>query len=96
MTDEGGRDVVVPLDLYKVVIVFSTLIAVGLVIVGFVVLDVATRRTTLDPGEVDPLLGLLGVALIVAGGAVYAFASRFRAEGMGKDKEREDESSDNG
>ena len=94
--DGGGRDVVVPLRLYKTVIVFATLIAIVLVIAGFVVLDVATQRATLQPGQVNPIVGLLGVGLIVGGGAVYAFASRFRAEGMGKDKDQADESPDNG
>ena len=35
-------DVVVPADLYKVVTVFSTLIAVALVVLGFLFLDAAT------------------------------------------------------
>jgi hypothetical protein len=96
MGDADGRDVVVPLRLYKTVIVFATLIAVALVIAGFVVLDVATQRATLPTGEVDPLAGLLGVGLIAGGAAVYAFASRFRAEGMGKDKEQADEGTDDG
>jgi len=93
---DGGRDVVVPLRLYKTIIVFATLIAIVFVIAGFVVLDVATQRATLQPGQVNPFAGLLGVALIAGGGAVYAFASRFRAEGMGKDKEQADEAPDDG
>jgi hypothetical protein len=39
---------------------------------------------------------VLGVALIAAGGVVYAFASRFRARGMATDKDSDDEPSDNG
>ena len=43
-------DVVVPVDLYKVVTVFSTLIAVSFVVLGFLFLDAATgavRRVSL-------------------------------------------------
>jgi hypothetical protein len=36
------------------------------------------------------------VLLIATGGLVYAFASRFRASGMAKDKDSGDESSGNG
>ena len=92
----GGRDVVVPERVYKTVTVFSTLIAVLLVVVGFVVLDGATNRATLSLDRVDPALAVLGLACIAGGAAVYAFASRFRAEGMGKDKDDEDESLDDG
>ena len=92
----GARDVVVPLELYKVVTVFSTLIAVVLVVGGFFALDAATRRATLPPSEVDPVLTVVGLLAIVGGGVVYAFASRFRTRGMGKDKDDADESTDNG
>jgi hypothetical protein len=91
-----SREVVLPLRLYKTVTVFSTLFAVAAVVLGFVVLDAATRRATLEVSEIDPWLAGLGVALIAAGGVVYAFSSRFRAEGMRKDKDASDEESDNG
>ena len=94
--DEGGRDVIVPLAIYKRVVVFSTLIAGASVIGGFLVLDAATQRARLPIGEVDPVLALLGLGLIAAGGVIYAFASRFRAPGMGTDKDGEDEEPDDG
>ena len=86
----------VPLRLYKVVTVFSTMFAVGFVVGGFVVLDTATRRAQLSIEEVDVPLAILGVAMITAGAVVYAFSTRFRAEGMGKPKDRPDEQSNNG
>mgnify|MGYP006977847276 CR=1 FL=1 len=92
----GARDVVVPLELYKVVTVFSTLIAVVFVVGGFLALDAATRRATLPAAEIDPVLALLGLLGIAGGGAVYAFASRFRAPGMGTPKPDDDERGDNG
>ena len=92
----GGREVVVPLRLYKTVVVFSTLIAAGSVVAGFLVLDAATRAGRAAPEDVDGPLALLGLALIVAGGAVFAFASRFRAPGMGKAKDGTDEATDDG
>jgi len=93
---EGRRDVVVPLRLYKTVTVFSTLFAVGFVLAGFVLLDTATNRATADLAEVDPVTGVVGLALLVAGAAVYAFSTRFRTAAMGKAKDDADEGSDNG
>lgn len=102
MTDEsrsddgGSRDVVVPLDVYKRVTVFSTLFAVACVVGGFVALDAATNRTQAPLSEVDPVVALLGLGLIALGGGTYAFATRFRAEGMGNAKDETDQRSDNG
>ena len=91
VSSDGSREVIVPLRVYKAVIVFSTMFSVFLIVGGFIVLDVATRRATLSLSEINPLLGLLGLAMIAAGGALYAFATRFRARGMGNAKERPDE-----
>ena len=97
--DEGeapAREVEVPLRLYKVVTVFSTLFAVTFVVGGFVVLDTATQRASLSLSEADLPLAVLGVGMIAAGALVYAFSTRFRAEGMGKPKDGSDEPSNNG
>ncbi|WP_135826670.1 DUF7315 family membrane protein [Halorussus ruber] len=91
-----AREVEVPLHLYKVVTVFSTMFAVAFVVGGFIVLDTATQRARLDFGEMNLPLAILGVAMIAAGALVYAFATRFRAEGMGKPKDGSDEPSNNG
>jgi hypothetical protein len=90
------RDIVVPLELYKVVTVFSTLIAGASVVFGFVVLDTATQRASAPPEEIDPVLAILGLLLIAGGGAIYAFSGRFRAPGMGTTKNGDDEDSSNG
>lgn len=92
----ADRDVIVPLSLYKTVVVFSTLIATIGVVGGFMVLDVATQRATAPPGEVDPGLTLLGIGLIAGGAAVFAFGARFRAPGMRTDKDEESEPANNG
>jgi len=93
---DDGQDVVVPLRLYKTVTVFSTLFAVVFVLAGFVLLDSATNRATAELSEVDPVLGVLGLASLVFGAAIYAFSTRFRTEQMGKAKDDSDEGSDNG
>ena len=94
--EPGGEDVVVPLRLYKTVTVFSTLFAVATILAGFVALDRGTLRATASPEAVSlPLVGV-GIGLIVAGSAVYAFSTRFRAEGMGKPKDDTAERSDDG
>ena len=92
----GAREVVVPLRVYKVVTVFSTLIAVVAVVGGFLALDAATRRASLPASEVDPILAVVGLAAIAGGGLVYAYASRFRAPGMGTSKNDDDQGPDNG
>ena len=108
----SGREVVVPMRLYKTVTVFSTLIAVVLFVLGFVLIDAATlqisliRRTVitvLAVGGVSPatdvltaLLAIAGLSLIALGSAVYVFGTRFRARGMGKPQEDSSEGSDNG
>lgn len=108
---ETRRDVVVPLEVYKVVTVFSTLLAVGAVVVGFVLLDWGTNRAQADPSEVNVALVVVGLLAIALGAVTYAFSTRFRAEGMagndasaeagaetgkGNSKDEADRGSDNG
>lgn len=114
----GRRAVEVPPSLYKVVTVFSTLLAVLFVVAGFGVLDMATTVVANPPASLILQLlalvglpmqtltahrstlalavGLLGLALVVAGAGVYVYGSRFRAPGMGKPKDEADEGSGNG
>jgi hypothetical protein len=92
----GGREVVVPMRLYKTVTVFSTLVAVVCILGGFVLLDRGTQRATAAPEEVSLPVVVFGLALIVGGSAVYAFSTRFRTEGMGKPKDDTDEEPNNG
>jgi hypothetical protein len=94
--DGGRRDVIVPLRLYKTVTVFSTLFAVVFVLAGFVLLDSATNRATAELSEVDPVTGILGLASLVFGAAIYAFSTRFRTAEMGKAQDDADEGEDNG
>lgn len=94
--ERSAREVVVPLRIYKVVTVFSTMFAVAFVVGGFIVLDTATGQARLSFADMDVPLALLGVGMIGAGALVYAFSTRFRAEGMGKPKDGSDEPSDNG
>ncbi|MFB6353195.1 MAG: hypothetical protein ABEJ92_03830 [Halobacteriales archaeon] len=96
MPDDRRRDVVVPLRLYKTVTVFSTLIAAGCVVAGFLVIDVATDAGRAAPPAVDAPLALVGVGLIAAGAAVFAYGTRFRAPGMRKAKDDTDEPSGDG
>lgn len=114
----GRREVEVPQSLYRVVTVFSTLLSVLFVVLGFVVLDAATTVSSNPPGSVvvrllsilgpsvetlstysstiAVVVGLLGLALVVAGAGVYVYGSRFRAPGMGKPKDEADEGTGDG
>lgn len=94
--DGARRGVVVPLRLYKTVVVFSTLLAIASVVGGFLALDAATRRASLPASAVDPTLAVLGLVLIALGAVIYAFASRFRAPGMGTDKEDDEQATTDG
>ena len=92
----ADRDIEVPMRVYKAVTVFTTLFAVVTVVAGFVLLDSATNRATASLSEIQPVAALVGIGLILAGAAAYAFSTRFRAEGMGKSKDDTDEGTDNG
>ena len=85
-----GRDVEVPFEVYKAVTVFSTLFAVGAVVVGFVLLDWGTNRATADLSDVNVVITLSGLACIALGAGTYAFSTRFRARGMGNAKDGAD------
>ncbi|WP_135820145.1 DUF7315 family membrane protein [Halostella litorea] len=94
--DRSAREVEVPIRLYKTVTVFSTLFAITGVILGFVLLDSATNRATAELGEVDVVVAIAGLAAILGGAGVYAFATRFRAPEMGNAKDDDDEGSNDG
>jgi hypothetical protein len=109
---DAGRDVEVPMRVYKTVTVFSTLIAVVAVVVGFTFLDAATLQVSVvrslatgllslsglsPPADVlDATLALVGLACIGFGAWVYVLGTRFRARGMGNSQEDSDEHPDNG
>ncbi|POG57377.1 DUF7315 family membrane protein [Haloferax marisrubri] len=108
----GRRDIVVPMRLYKTITVFSTLIAVVSVVLGFVFLDAATLQVSalravvagalgaLGIGVADGLLStalaVVGLSVIAFGAVVYTLGTRFRAQGMGKSQEDSGEDSNNG
>jgi len=102
-----GRDVVVPLRLYKTITVFSTLIAATSILAGFILLDAATLQVSVlrslivlaietvgvtpDQGILTGLLGVVGLSLMALGSGVFILSSRFRAAGMGNSQEDADE-----
>lgn len=108
----GGRDVVVPLRLYKTVVVFSTLIAVVSVVIGFSLLDAATLRVSVvralivaalstvgvvpAEGVLSTALAALGLSIIALGAGVYTIGTRFRTEGMGNAEADADDTEGNG
>jgi hypothetical protein len=83
-----------------------------MVVLGFLLLDAATKQTRLlrapieaglrwigidfSGGLLSATLGLGGIAVIVAGAAIYVFGARFRTAGMGSDKADGAEPDDNG
>ncbi|AFK18532.1 hypothetical protein E6P09_07080 [Haloferax mediterranei ATCC 33500] len=108
----GRRDIVVPMRLYKTITVFSTLIAVVSVVLGFVFLDAATLQVSalravisnafsalglsISNGLLSTGLAVVGLAVIAFGTFVYILGTRFRAQGMGKSQEDSGEDSNNG
>ena len=108
-TDGGGREVVVPLQTYKAVTVFSTLIAIVSVLFGFAFLDAATAEAgplpvlfdlldvslPIGPDAAGLVLVLFGLTLIGLGAAVYVLGTRFRTTGMRNAQDDSDEPSGN-
>ncbi|ERG96556.1 hypothetical protein [Haloquadratum walsbyi] len=106
----GGRDIVVPMRLYKTVTVFSTLLAVVSVVIGFLFLDAATLNVSLvgdivrlvlaglnlsvPESLLSSLFAVIGLSSIGLGAGVYVIGTRFRAQGMGKSQEDASEFSD--
>lgn len=98
-----GRVIVVPKRLFKVVTVFSTLLAVVTYLIGFVLIDAATLQVSIVRRLIGFLLGsvgigvpedvltaalaILGVSFILAGTAAYVLGTRFQAQGMRKSQE---------
>ena len=99
----NGREVVVPLRLYKTVTALSTLGAIVTYLIGFVLLDAATLQVSVVRRLLRYLLGRVGIGIagdvltgvlavaavgsILLGTAVYVLGTRFRAQGMGKAQE---------
>ncbi len=97
-----GRDVQVPMRLYKTVTVFSTLIAVFAVVFGFLLLDAAALGTgllrqlaqstlsalslSLADSLLSALFAITGLLSIAVGAGVYVLGTRFTAEEMGADE----------
>jgi Na+-translocating ferredoxin:NAD+ oxidoreductase RnfE subunit len=105
-TDTGPREVTVPLRIYKAVTVFSTLVAIICVILGFAFLDAATAGTgplsvlfnalgVGGGGAFTLVSALVGLAFIGLGAGTYVLGTRFRTAGMGKSQDDSDEPSDN-
>jgi hypothetical protein len=109
--ERRGRDVVVPMRLYKTVTVFSTLIAVVSVVFGFMLLDAATLSVSflgnfvrgalaaiglgVADGFLSTVFAVAGLSIIAFGAGVYVIGTRFRARGMGKSQEDSGEGSNN-
>lgn len=104
--DEGGRrEIELPLRLYKTVTVFSTLIAVVCVVLGFLMLDAATLGGSLlrrgvagglatlgigvAEGTLSALFAVAGLCTIGLGAGVYVLGTRFRAPGMAGKRDEE-------
>ena len=92
-----SREIVVPLRAYKAVTVFSTLLAIVCVILGFGFLDAATGGAgplsvlfeTIGLADAGGSLftlvsALVGIGFIALGAGIYVLGTRFRTEGMGK------------
>jgi hypothetical protein len=96
-----GREVVVPMALYKRVTVFGTLVAILTVLFGFVALDAALYSRSIvrvnvlwaleqaglsvSPEVLSGGFAVLGLSLVVLGAWSYVLSTRFRTDGMGTD-----------
>lgn len=92
--NEGRRHVAVPLPVFKIVTVFTTFIAIGAIILGFILIDRGTDRAGAAPEDVDLLVTGTGVALIILAAAIYAFSTRFTPPERASDKGSSTEAGD--
>ncbi|MFQ3294100.1 MAG: putative membrane protein [Halobacteriales archaeon] len=99
-SSRGGREVVVPMALYKRVTVFGTLLAIVTVLFGFMALDAAMYSRSLvrvnvmwilervglgtPTGVLSAGFAVIGLTLVVLGAWIYVLSTRFRTEGMGQ------------
>lgn len=83
---DGRRHVAVPMPVFKIVSVFTTAIAVGAIVLGFMLIDRGTDRASAAPEDVDLLVTGAGVLLIVLAAAMYAFSTRFTPPERANDK----------
>ncbi|MDZ7746230.1 MAG: hypothetical protein U5K28_06845 [Halobacteriales archaeon] len=106
-SERGGRDIAVPMEIYKSITVFSTLFAVAFVLLAFVMFDAATLGRSFVRELVQDAFGaiglgvggqsltiafaLIGFAFLITGSGIYILGSRFRAEEMGNAKNDADE-----
>lgn len=94
--ESGRRSVPVPLPIFKVVTVVTTLLAVLVIIAGFWLIDLGTDRARAAPEDVDVAVTLVGLVLIGLAAALYAFSTRFTPEERANDKGASTEPSDDG
>jgi len=91
MDDDGDsrgtrRHVDVPMPIFKAVTVFTTFFAIGLIIIGLLLVDRGTDRARAPADDIDIWITALGVACIVLAAIVYAFSTRFTPEQRANDK----------
>lgn len=94
--DGDRRHVAVPMPIFKVVTVVTTLLAVLGIIGGFWLIDRGTNRARAAPEEVDIVLTVLGLGLIGFAAIIYVFSTRFTPEERANDKGTSTEPADDG
>lgn len=92
--DAGRRQVPVPMRLYKVVTVLTTLFSILGVVGGLLLIDRGTNRGRAAADEVDIIVTIVGVLLIALAAAAYAFSTRFTPPQRANDKGTSSEAGD--
>lgn len=90
------RHVTVPMEIYKVVTVFTTVLAVGAIIAGLYLIDRGTDRARAPAEDIEVVVTLVGVGLIVLAAVTYAFSTRFTPAERANDKGDSAEGHDDG
>ncbi|MFB6282407.1 MAG: LPXTG cell wall anchor domain-containing protein [Halobacteria archaeon] len=72
----SDREIIVSERTYKAASVFTTMISIAMVFVGFMVIDEGINWPT--GVNTNPILVVLGLSIILSAGGLYVFSLRFK------------------
>lgn len=78
MNERSESQVIVSERAYKATTIFTTLISIALMFVGFYVIDKSINWPV--GSSIDPILALTGLGVMLIAAGLYVFSLRFKTE----------------